>query len=85
MKYLDGLAKRETRAWRRVEMLIGTRRPKEYDQAVKLLKDLLEASERAGRKPETEVRIRQVRERHHTKPSLLSRLDEAGLGAKRRT
>jgi hypothetical protein len=78
-QHLDALAKREADAWKQVEALIGTKRPKDYDQAVELLKDLRDLGERAGRKADTEERIGQLRRRHASKPSLMERLRKAGL------
>lgn len=34
------LAKREAQTWRRVDTLVATRKQSEYDEAVRLLKDL---------------------------------------------
>ena len=46
-RYLNGLVKRTADAWRRVEALVATRRPGDYDAAVTLLKDLREACVKA--------------------------------------
>jgi hypothetical protein len=79
--YLDGLAGREPELWQRVEALIETKRPADYDQAVRLLKDLHDLGARSGQSTAFDARLSQLRERHARKPSLLSRLDQAGLGA----
>jgi uncharacterized Zn finger protein len=78
-RYLDGLAGRETGLWQRVDALIETKRPADYDQAVRLLKDLHDLGARSGRDAGFDARLSQLRERHARKPSLLSRLDQAGL------
>jgi hypothetical protein len=79
-QYLDQLARREPAAWRQVEELIATKRPKDYDQAVQLLVDLRDLADRLGRVDETANRIRDIRERHASKPSLLKRLEAKRLG-----
>lgn len=78
--YLNDLAGREADAWRQVDALIETRRPIDYDQAVRLLKDLLDRGARIGRGAEFESRLRQLRERHSKKSSLPQRLAKAGWG-----
>ena len=64
-----------------LDALIETKRPAEYDQAVQLLKDLHDLWARSGRDAGFDARLSQLRERHARKPSLLQRLDQAGLGA----
>jgi hypothetical protein len=79
-KYLEGLQGREPELWGRVEELIKTKKPKEYDQAVLYLIDLRDLSEGCGREEEFRTRIGSLRGRHALKPSLMQRLDRAGLG-----
>jgi hypothetical protein len=78
-RHLDAVAGREDKLWRQVEKAIQTRQPKEYDHAVEILKDLRDLAERTGRGAKVAKRIRQLRERHGSKPSLMQRLDRAGL------
>jgi hypothetical protein len=78
-RYLASLAKRERQAWQRVETLIGTKRPRDYDAAVTLLSDLRDVSGRKGRASQFAQRISDLRETHATKPSLLGRLKDAGF------
>ncbi|MFI6782586.1 hypothetical protein [Micromonospora sp. NPDC050276] len=59
--------------------MIETKRPKEYDSAIILLADLKTLADRDGGTEAFRQRMRQVRERHARKPSLLDRLDRAGL------
>ena len=80
-RYLDGLAGREPELWQRVDALIETKRPADYDQAVRLLEDLHDLGARSGQGTAFDARLSQLRERHARKPSLLQRLDQAGLGA----
>jgi hypothetical protein len=78
-RYLAGLAKRERQAWRQVDALIATKRPRDYDAAVTLLSDLREASGRKGRAGPFGRRIGELRAAHAAKPSLLARLRKAGF------
>ena len=57
------------------------KRPLEYDQAVALVVDLRELAEKSGRGEEAASRIRELRERHRKKPSLIERLDKKKLGS----
>ena len=77
--HLRLLAKRQAAAWRRVEALVATKRPGDYDAAVSLLKDLREISERKGRRAEIAERIRALRDVHAKQPSFLARLRKAGF------
>jgi hypothetical protein len=78
--YLDTLQGREPEIWRRVEAMIETKKPKEYDQAVTLLVDLQDLSARSRRDEEFQTRVGELRERHVLKVSLLQRLNRAGVG-----
>ena len=78
-RYLDNLAKRETRIWEQVDALIGTKQPARYDEAVKLLCDLRDLALRDGRVPEVEARLLRLGEEHARKPSLIERLRRAEL------
>lgn len=79
-KRLESLAQSEEQVWQRVSELIDTKRPGEYDNAVALLVDLKAVGERAGRAEEFERRIEELRLVHRRKPSLIARLDRAGIG-----
>jgi uncharacterized Zn finger protein len=78
-KRLDDLALRQEQAWQRVSVLIDTKKPREYDEAVAILKDLQALGEREGGAEAFAERFRQLREQHLRKPSLLERFDKAGL------
>ena len=56
--------------------MIATKRPKDYDLAVSLLVDLRDLADRSGRTEEAAKRIRELRQRHANKPSLLKRFEE---------
>jgi hypothetical protein len=47
-RYLAGLAKRIPQAWQRIDALIATKRPRDYDAAVTLLSDLRDVGEQKG-------------------------------------
>lgn len=76
---LDALAVDQPGAWHRVDELIGTKKPGEYDIAVQLLVDLRELSERGGDNAEFQQQLVGLRTVHARKPSLLQRLDVVGL------
>lgn len=78
-RHLDALAGREENLWRQIETAIQTKQPKQYDHAIELLKDLHDLGERTGTGKDVLQRIRDLRERHRSKPSLMQRLDRAGL------
>ncbi|WP_432834101.1 hypothetical protein [Dactylosporangium sp. CA-092794] len=76
---LDSLAANHERAWQQVAELIATKKPKEYDSAVELLTDLKALGERDGQREAFRGRMHQLRLEHARKPSLLDRLERAGL------
>jgi hypothetical protein len=78
---LDELAKNPTAAWAEAKMLIGTKVPARYDEAVTLLADLRDQARRDGQAAEFEWHLTALREEHRRKPSLIARLDRAGLTA----
>jgi hypothetical protein len=79
-KRLETVARQEEQAWRQVSELIDTKKQSEYDTAVALLADLKAVGEHTGRADEFGRRIAELREVHRRKPSLMDRLDRAGLG-----
>lgn len=76
---LDKLADGEDAAWSRVEAMISTRKPAEYDSAVMLLTDLQALAERQDRYETFTSRTIALRQTHARKPSLIERLNRAGL------
>jgi hypothetical protein len=76
---LDELANQEKAAWARVDALITTRKPAEYDAAVTLLTDLQALAERDDRHDTFTLRTMEIRQAHARKPSLIERLDRAGI------
>lgn len=80
-RYLDRLAGQEPRLWAEAERLAATKLPKSYDQMVVHLVDLRDLATRAGSGGSTDfaTRLERFRATHPRKPSLLDRLDRAGL------
>jgi uncharacterized Zn finger protein len=78
---LDELAKDPEAAWAEVEKLISTKQPARYDEAVALLRDLQELARRDDQTQVFAQRLATVRDAHLRKPSLIDRLDRAGLTA----
>jgi hypothetical protein len=76
---LDKLADAEDAAWSRVEAMIATRKPAEYDAAVTLLIDLQALAERGDRYDAFTVRTIALRQTHARKPSLIERLNRNRL------
>jgi uncharacterized protein (DUF1697 family) len=75
---IGSLAGREPQLWRKIEDLVATRLPKDYDETVRLLADLRDL---AARNDTTAFQSQLVgfRAVHARKPSPLTRLDQAGL------
>jgi hypothetical protein len=78
-KRLDQLATSAEAAWQEVAGLIETKKPRDYDQAVSLLRDLSALARRDGDHDSFTARFLQLRSRHERKPSLQERFDKAGL------
>ena len=78
-RHLDTLASDQPAAWQRVDELIATKKPREYDTAVQLLVDLRDLGERDGDSSSFRDRLAELRAVHARKPSLLERLNLAGL------
>lgn len=75
---LATLARNPASAWKQVDALLETRRGKEYEAAVTLLKDL-HSLDRAQDVATFATGMRRLRQEHRRKPSLISRFDDAGL------
>ena len=78
---LDVLAEDPEAAWAEAEKLISTKQPARYDEAVSLLRDLQELAQRDGQAQVFARRFTALRDVHLRKPSLIARLDRAGLTA----
>jgi hypothetical protein len=78
-KHLDQLATQTEAAWEKAAELIQTKRPRDYDLAVSLLRDLQALADRQGDPAAFRKRFLDLRAQHQRKPSLLDRFDQAGL------
>jgi hypothetical protein len=78
-RHLDTLAVDQPAVWQRVDGLIATKKPREYDTAVQLLVDLRDLAERDADSGLFQQRLAELRALHARKPSLLERLGLAGL------
>ena len=76
---LDKLADEEDAAWSRVDALTATRKPTEYDAAVTLLTDLQALAQREDRYDTFTSRTIALRQTHARKPTLIERLNRAGI------
>jgi hypothetical protein len=78
-KHLDQLATRTEAAWGKAAEWIDTKRPRDYDLAVSLLRDLQALADRQEDSAAFRKRFGELRAQHQRKPSLLDRFDQAGL------
>jgi FtsZ-interacting cell division protein YlmF len=78
-KYLNDLDRQQDDIWKRIDSLILTKKPKDYDEAVKLLVDLRDLGKKNKTTGEFKARLLEIRNKHNRKPSLMSRIDFAGL------
>ncbi|MBN2321275.1 MAG: hypothetical protein JXR49_19505 [Acidobacteria bacterium] len=78
-KYLDNLAQKADKVWRKVHDLISTKQPAKYDEAVKLLVDLRDLAAHQGDIQSFQLRHRELCEKNAKKPSLLRRMEKSGL------
>lgn len=67
-----------------MDALVATRKQSEYDEAVRLLKDLKDLAARKGRAAEARRRILRLRDEHSAKITFVERLRKAGLLPDRR-
>jgi len=76
--YLDGIASHEAALWEKVDVLVTSKKPSAYDEALRLLVDLreLDSRKQAGL---FQSRFDALLTRHGAKPSFLWRLRNAGL------
>lgn len=78
-RHLDGLGREGEQAWQRVSALIDTKKIREYDTAVELLRDLRDLSQRDGDPDTFHKQLHLLRRQYAGRPGLLQRLDRAGL------
>ena len=78
-RHLQNLTGRTEETWQQVAELTVFSRPKEYDQATQLLRDLHVIAQREDDITAFTARVRELRTRYAKRPSLMDRLDKAGL------
>jgi hypothetical protein len=78
-RHLDTLAVDQPATWQRIDELIATKKPREYDTAVQLLADLRHLADRDRDTAAVQQRLTALRAAHTRKPSLLQRLELTGL------
>jgi hypothetical protein len=78
-KHLKQVVVREPAVWNEVNSLIASRTSKGYEQALALLTDLRDAAAFVKRTDAFSARLRELRQAHSSKPSLIKRMDVAGL------
>jgi hypothetical protein len=78
-KYLAEIAKKEPAVWAEIGSLIATKQPASYDRAIILLVDLRDAAASRGHESRFVNRFESLRLEHARKPSLIARLQRAGL------
>ncbi|MGH9419800.1 MAG: hypothetical protein ACRD3J_07500 [Thermoanaerobaculia bacterium] len=78
VQHLDALAGNEPAIWKEVEGLIASKQPTRYDHAVTLLVDLRDLAARKGGAG-FQQRVEELRAAHVRKPTLIDRLQKAGL------
>jgi len=79
-KYLNGLAGRENEIWKKVDALILTKKPKNYDEAIGLLIDLKDLAKKNNTTSLFKSKLIAIRENHSRKSSFISRIDSAMVG-----
>ena len=78
-KHLYNLAKQEDKAWKKVNTLIETKKPTNYDEAVQLLVDLKEINIKQHKSGKFKTELQKIYEKHSKKPSFIERLKSSGL------
>jgi peptidyl-tRNA hydrolase len=78
-RYLASIAGRESELWERIGNLVSARKPKKYDEAVKLIVDLRDLHTSTDSSIDFQIRLTALREDHSNKHQLLRRLNWAGL------
>ena len=78
-KHLNGLAGREKEIWKKVDTLILTKKPKDYDEAVRLLIDLKDLAKKTNTTSLFKSKLMAIRENHSRKSSFINCIDSANL------
>ena len=78
-KYLKRLAGRENEIWDKINALVLTKRPRDYDEAVKFLIDLKDLAKKNNTTSSFKSKLMDIRKTHSRKSSFINRIDSAGL------
>ena len=78
-KHLNGLTGKEKEIWKKVDTLILTKKPKDYDEAVRLLIDLKDLAKKTNTTSLFKSKLMAIRENHSRKSSFINRIDSAIL------
>ena len=78
-KYLNGLAGRENEIWEKIDALILTKKPKDYDEAIRHLIDLKDLAKKNNTTSLFKSKLMDIRENHSRKSSFIKRIDSASL------
>jgi uncharacterized Zn finger protein len=78
-KHLESLVGKDSDLWAKVEKLIAAKQPKQYDEAVSVLRDLRDLADAEGRSSEFLQRVRALCREHERKTALLDRFRKAKL------
>ncbi|UJS19861.1 MAG: hypothetical protein L3J18_13275 [Candidatus Brocadia sp.] len=76
---LEEFAVKENDAWQQVEILINEKKPKSYDSAIGLLKELRELAEYQGRLEGFKKRVAEIQQTYSNRPALRDRILHASL------
>jgi len=76
---LEELAVKENEVWQQVGALIEEKKPKSYDSAIDLLKDLRELAENRGKLEEFKDQIAKIQQTYPNRPALRDRIRHAKL------
>ncbi len=82
-RHLESLRGRETDLWTEANQLIVTKRPRNYDEAISILRDLGELAERDGAAPAFHQRMQALCRDHASKPALMEKFQKARLPGRR--
>jgi hypothetical protein len=76
---LEELGAKENQMWQKVDSLIEEKKPKSYDMAIVLLRDLQSLAEYRGKLEEFKERIVKIQQSYSNRPGLRDRLHQATL------
>ena len=78
-RLLEELAVKANDVWQQVQALIEEKKPKSYDSAIGLLKDLRELAEYRGNLEEFKEKIAEIQQTYSNRPALRDRILQAKL------